>query len=86
MYVVRGLLIFVIYTGFVIQQYVIVDLVWPNLKNKLGFGTDGGKLMDFAAESVFRTFLVVFERNALHLKQSDTLLYLSVTGYSCSST
>ncbi|KAI6174660.1 Aa-trans domain-containing protein [Aphelenchoides bicaudatus] len=61
MYVVKGLLIFVIYTGFVIQQYVIVDLAWASLKDRLKLDTSRSRVLDFAAEGVFRTLLVIFE-------------------------
>ncbi|KAI6239765.1 Aa-trans domain-containing protein [Aphelenchoides fujianensis] len=59
-YVVKGLLIFVIYTGFVIQQYVIVDMCWPALKRRLRIADDA-KCVGFAAEAAFRTCLVIGE-------------------------
>ncbi|KAI6193224.1 Aa-trans domain-containing protein [Aphelenchoides besseyi] len=59
-YVVKGLLIFVIYTGFVIQQYVIVDMIWPSLKQRLRISNDS-KVIGFASEALFRTCLVIFE-------------------------
>jgi hypothetical protein len=65
--IVKGLLVFVIYTGFVIQQYVIVDLIWGDLKQTLKIDTTKSRLLDFLSESVFRTLLVVFECESFFL-------------------
>lgn len=73
--IVKALLIFVIYSGFVIQQYVIVDMLWPPLK-KLMKLENMSFCVDFAAEAVFRTLLVLLECKLLiTLLRSVSFLY-----------
>uniref|UniRef100_A0A1I7SGQ3 Aa_trans domain-containing protein n=1 Tax=Bursaphelenchus xylophilus TaxID=6326 RepID=A0A1I7SGQ3_BURXY len=57
---VKALLIFVIYSGFVIQQYVIVDMVWPRLKKVIHLD-HLSYWPDFLCEAIFRTLLVLIE-------------------------
>ncbi|CAD5211190.1 unnamed protein product [Bursaphelenchus okinawaensis] len=58
--IVKGFLIFVIYSGFVIQQYVIVDMIWPRLKKVIRLD-HLSYWPDFACEAIFRTLLVLLE-------------------------
>jgi len=57
--VVKVVLVLVLYFGFVIQQYVIVDMLWPVLKRSLDTRLSTKKYLHLPAEMAFKALLVI---------------------------
>jgi hypothetical protein len=68
--VVKFLLVLVIYFGFVIQQYVIVELVWPTMRQRLAAQAKwlARSSNDLALEMSFRAALVLLSSELLYKK------------------
>ncbi|KAI6239737.1 Aa-trans domain-containing protein [Aphelenchoides fujianensis] len=58
--VLKAIFVVTVYSGFGLQQYVIVDMTWPFLREKLGLETSVW-WKSYSSEAVFRTCLLLFE-------------------------
>ncbi|KAI6171753.1 Aa-trans domain-containing protein [Aphelenchoides besseyi] len=59
--VIKCIFMLTAYAGFGIQQYVIVDMTWPWIRDKLGLSGQTGLIRDHLPEAGYRTCLLMFE-------------------------